>query len=62
MSLTNFLKTNILSLDNTINAKVSGALSVVDGAITAVDDIFKKLFGNLLSGAAPLSTLDLTYQ
>ena len=61
-SISNFLKNNILSTSKLINAKVSGALTSVNGTIGIVDSIFQKLFGNLLTGDSPLTDLTLSYE
>ena len=61
-SISNFLKKNILSTSKLINAKVSGALTSVNGTIGIVDSIFQKLFGNLLTGDSPLTDLTLSYE
>ena len=61
-SISNFLKNNILSTSKLISAKVSGALTSVNGTIEIVDSIFQKLFGNLLTGDSPLTDLTLSYE
>jgi len=61
-SLSDFLTKNILSQSQAITAKISGAFSQVNGAITAVDTFFAKLFGSLFSGSSALTDLTLTYE
>ena len=62
MSLSNFLKGKVLSKVDSITAKASGALSLVDGAVTAVDSFFNSLFTNVLTGNNAITNLNVTYE
>ena len=62
MSLSNFLKGKVLSKVDSITAKASGALSLVDGAVTAVDSFFNSLFTNVLTGNNAITNLNFTYE
>ena len=61
-SLSNFLKNNVLSTLTSLNAKASGALTVVNGTVSAVESFFSNLFGNVLSGASSITDINLSYQ
>lgn len=61
-SLSNFLKNNVLSNLTSLNAKVSGALTSVDGTISAAETFFSTLFGNLLSGSSAITDINLSYE
>lgn len=60
MSLSNFLSKNILSVSSTLNAKASGALRIVNGIISGVDDVLSNLLG-LVNKFTSASDLNLTY-
>jgi hypothetical protein len=61
-SLSNFLKNNVLSNLTSLNAKASGALSVINGTVSTVESFFGTLFGSLLSGSSSLTDVNLSYQ
>ena len=64
-SLISFLKSTVLTVSDSLNAKTSGALQQTETGIQAVEDIFTKLFSSLLNSgnantAPPITTLTLT--
>jgi Peptidase M15 len=60
--ITDFLTKNILSQSQALNAKISGAFSVINGAITAVDNVIAKIFGLLTGNVLNLTNLSLSYE
>ena len=64
-SLISFLKSTVLTVSDSLNAKTSGALQQTETGIQAVEDIFTKLFSSLLNSGngntvPPITTLTLT--